>query len=40
MEEKRRACRLLGGKSEAKRSLGRPRCRWVVNIKMDLVEIG
>jgi hypothetical protein len=25
---------------EGKRSLGRPRCRWVDNIKMDLGEIG
>jgi hypothetical protein len=28
------------GKPEAKRSLGRPRRRWVDNIKMDLGEIG
>jgi len=27
-------------KSEGKRPLGRPRCRWEDNIKMDLVEIG
>jgi hypothetical protein len=32
--------RLLLGKLEEKRSLGRPRCRWVDNIKMDLVETG
>jgi hypothetical protein len=29
----------LVGKPEGKRSLGRPRCRWVDNIKMDLGEI-
>jgi hypothetical protein len=28
------------GKPEGKRSLGRPRLRWVDNIKMDLREIG
>jgi hypothetical protein len=28
------------GKPEGKRPLGRPRCRWVGNIKMDLKEIG
>jgi hypothetical protein len=28
------------GKPVGKRSLGRPRCRWVNNIKMDLREIG
>jgi hypothetical protein len=31
--------RLLLGKSEGKRPLGRPRCRWVVNISMDLGEV-
>jgi hypothetical protein len=31
---------ILVGKSEGKRSLGRPRRRWVDNIKMDLREIG
>jgi hypothetical protein len=30
----------FGGKSIRKESLGRPRCRWVDNIKMDLREIG
>jgi hypothetical protein len=34
------ACRILVGKSERKRPLGRPRCRWVDNVKMDLREIG
>jgi hypothetical protein len=37
--EKRNAYRLLIGKPEAKRPLGRPRCRWVGNIKMDLGEM-
>jgi hypothetical protein len=32
--------RILVGKSEGKRPLGRPRRRWVDNIKMDLREIG
>jgi hypothetical protein len=32
--------RILVGKPEGKRPLGRPRCRWVDNIKMDLREIG
>jgi hypothetical protein len=30
--------RILVGKPEGKRPLGRPRCRWVENIKMDLRE--
>jgi hypothetical protein len=38
--EKRNMYRLLVGKPEGKRSLGRPRCRWIDNIKMDLLEIG
>jgi hypothetical protein len=37
--EKRNVCRLLGGKPE-KRPLGRPRRKWIENIKMDLLEIG
>jgi hypothetical protein len=37
---KRNACRILVGKPEEKRPLGRPRLRLVVNIKMDLREIG
>jgi hypothetical protein len=40
MEEKRNEYRLVVGKAEGKRPLGRPRCRWVDNIKMDLLEIG
>jgi hypothetical protein len=38
--EKRNVCRLLVGKPEGKRPLGRPRRRWIDNIKMDLSEIG
>jgi hypothetical protein len=40
MEEKRNAYRLLVGNPEGKRPVGRPRRRWVDNIKMDLSEIG
>jgi hypothetical protein len=40
MGEKRNAYRLLVGKPEGKRPLGRSRRRWVDNIKMDLLEIG
>jgi hypothetical protein len=40
MGEKRNAYRLLVGKPEGKRSLGRPRSRWIDNIKMYLLEIG
>jgi hypothetical protein len=36
MEEKRNAYRILVGKPEGKTPLGRPRRRWVNNIKMDL----
>jgi hypothetical protein len=32
--------RVLVGKPEEKRPLGRPRCRWEDNIKMDLQEVG
>jgi hypothetical protein len=35
MREKRNAYRLLVGKSEGKRPLGRPRRRWVDNIRME-----
>jgi hypothetical protein len=38
--EKRNAYRLLVGKPEGKRPLGRPRRRWVDNIRMDLGEMG
>jgi hypothetical protein len=40
MGEKRNMYRLLVGKSERKRPLGRPRRRWIDNIKKDLLEIG
>jgi hypothetical protein len=40
MGQKRNACRLLVGKPEGKRPLGRPRYRWVDNITMDLGDIG
>jgi hypothetical protein len=40
MWEKRNVYRLLVGKSERKRPLGRPRHTWVDNVKMDLLEIG
>jgi hypothetical protein len=38
--EKRNAYRLLVGKPEGKRPLGRPRRRWVDNIRIDLGEAG
>jgi hypothetical protein len=40
MGEERGAYRVLVGRPEGKRSLGRPRRRWEDNIKMDLGEIG
>jgi hypothetical protein len=40
MVEKRNAYRLLVGKPEGKRPLGRPRRRWVNNVRMDLGEVG
>jgi hypothetical protein len=40
MAEKREAYRILVGKSEGKRPLGRPRCRWVDNIKIDRDKMG
>jgi hypothetical protein len=39
MGETRNAYRILVGKPEGKRPLGRPRRRWVDNIKIDLREI-
>jgi hypothetical protein len=39
MEAKGNVYRLLVGKPEGKRPLGRPRRRWIDNIKMDLLEI-
>jgi hypothetical protein len=38
--EKRNVDRLLAGKPKGKRPIGRPRCRWIDNIKIDLIEIG
>jgi hypothetical protein len=38
--EKRNAYRLLVGKPEGKKPLGRPRRRWIDNIEMDLLGIG
>jgi hypothetical protein len=38
--EKRNAYRILVGKPEGKRPLGRPRRMWVGNIKIDLRQIG
>jgi hypothetical protein len=38
--EKRNAHRLLVGKPEGKRPLGRQRRRWVNNIRIDLGEVG
>jgi hypothetical protein len=40
MGENRNAYRILVGKPEGKRPLGRPRRRWVNNIKMDIRETG
>jgi hypothetical protein len=40
MGEKRNVYRLFVGRPEGKRPLGRPRRRWIDNIKMDLLEIG
>jgi hypothetical protein len=40
MREKRNAYRILVGKPEGKRPLGRPRHMWKDNIKMDLREMG
>jgi len=36
--EMKNACKVMAGKSEGKRPLGRPWCRW--NYRMDLREIG
>jgi hypothetical protein len=39
MGVKRNANRLLVGKPEGRRPLGRPRRRWLDNIRMDVVEV-
>jgi hypothetical protein len=40
MGEKRNVYKVLVGKSEGKRPLGRSRSRWIYNNKMELLEIG
>jgi len=40
MEERRGVYRVLVGKSEEKKPIGRPRLRWEDNIKKDLKEMG
>ena len=40
MGERRGSYRVLVGKSEGKRPLGRHRCRWEDNVKVDLQQIG
>jgi hypothetical protein len=40
MGARRNECRILVGKPDGKRPLGRPKCRWVNNIKMGLRERG
>jgi hypothetical protein len=39
MGEKRNVYRLLVGKPKGKQPLGNPRCRWIDNIKVDLLEV-
>jgi len=40
MGEEKGVCRVLVGKPEGRRPLGRPRRRWVDNIRMDFQEVG
>jgi hypothetical protein len=40
IDEKRNACRILVGMPKGKRPLGRPRRRWVDNVRIDLRETG
>ena len=40
MGEERGLYKVLVGKPKGRRPLGRPRCRWVDNIRMDLQEVG
>jgi hypothetical protein len=40
MGEKKNAYKLLAGKPKGRRPLGRPKRRWLDNIRMDLVEVG
>jgi hypothetical protein len=37
---KKKACRILVGRPEGKRPLGRPRRRWEDNVKLDLRQVG
>jgi len=37
---RREGCVGVGGETERKRPLGRPRCRWVDNITIDVQEVG
>jgi hypothetical protein len=39
MGERRGVCRVLVGKPEGKRPLGRPRLGWEDNFKMDIKEV-
>jgi len=40
MDEERGVYSVLVGKPEGKRPLGRPRCTWVYNIRIDFQEVG
>ena len=40
MEEVRSAFKVLIGKPTGQRPIGRPRCRWEDNIRMDLKQVG
>jgi hypothetical protein len=40
MGEERKVYKVLMGKHEGKKPLGRPRCRWEDGIRIDLREIG
>ena len=40
MRDSRGLYRVMVGKTEGKRPLGRPSCRWENNSKMDLQEVG
>ena len=40
MEEDRNVFKILTGKPAGKRPLGRPKCKWEDNIRMNLKEVG
>jgi hypothetical protein len=40
MRNEKNACRIMMGKPEGKRLLGRPKRNWVANMEMDLRKIG